>query len=833
MATGMSVYVNIGGRLSPSLARAVAGAKGEVKSLETTLAKVGAGISAPFLAARRHIDATAKRMEKVQRTGQRLSMGVAAPAAFGAASMLKSARERSRVGNDMEGIGDLTKDQRRAAEKRADELAPIYGPAVNLMRATTEITKAGFAFDSALASLPSIAEGARIAGDGMTMAQVGENVGKTIAQFDMSMSSAEKAAQSARRVVDLVSYTANASVASFKDVSEGLKWVGPLAHNLGASIEQTTGMLFTLARKGILGSEAGNVLRSDYVRLARPTKGALAAEKGLGIDRSKFITGGTLTGSGASRALKGLGYDVGSKVLDGMIAAHKGDPLGLENAVANHLFKKMGVTDEQDKQVVRDRVGEGLVPPGTRIDMPGYFKALKEAGASPSQLATIFEGRHISRNTTLLNGDIGGDISEVSSKAPGYTEQAFAKLNQGLDAAMTRWEASWAELSNTLTQAVMPQILSLTQAMTDFTKTLSALNPKILSTGIGLAAAAAAAGPLAFVLGGIGRVAAVALGGAATAVAATATGIVSSFAMIGGGAMLALTRIRAFAAGALVLGSVGGLRAVLVGLATAPFAMIGAGLRGVAAGMWAIVANPVGLVITGIVVALTALGVWIANNASGIATFFKTFGEVFLEGIGGANGPLGTLVGYLRDAATWLGNLLGPIDASGEAWKAWGASVGLAAAQGVNTVVGYIKTLIGWIETLVGWAGKAGSAIASMWSAPKVLPNAPKVAPLAGARALGGPVSYGKPYLVGERGPELFVPGASGNIETNNTLRRLTADGAAAVAGSTTTTTTNHGPVTLSPTFVINGADNPAAVERQIEQYMQRLMAEQRGLLSD
>lgn len=33
-----------------------------------------------------------------------------------------------------------------------------------------------------------------------------------------------------------------------------------------------------------------------------------------------------------------------------------------------------------------------------------------------------------------------------------------------------------------------------------------------------------------------------------------------------------------------------------------------------------------------------------------------------------------------------------------------------------------------------------------------------------GARANGGPVSGGTPFLVGERGPELFVPGSSGNI---------------------------------------------------------------------
>lgn len=31
-------------------------------------------------------------------------------------------------------------------------------------------------------------------------------------------------------------------------------------------------------------------------------------------------------------------------------------------------------------------------------------------------------------------------------------------------------------------------------------------------------------------------------------------------------------------------------------------------------------------------------------------------------------------------------------------------------------------------------------------------------------RAIGGPVSGGRPYLVGERGPELFVPGAGGRV---------------------------------------------------------------------
>jgi hypothetical protein len=40
-------------------------------------------------------------------------------------------------------------------------------------------------------------------------------------------------------------------------------------------------------------------------------------------------------------------------------------------------------------------------------------------------------------------------------------------------------------------------------------------------------------------------------------------------------------------------------------------------------------------------------------------------------------------------------------------------------------------------------------------------------------RASGGPVSPGTPYLVGERGPELFVPGTSGGIMPNNRLGNM------------------------------------------------------------
>lgn len=59
-----------------------------------------------------------------------------------------------------------------------------------------------------------------------------------------------------------------------------------------------------------------------------------------------------------------------------------------------------------------------------------------------------------------------------------------------------------------------------------------------------------------------------------------------------------------------------------------------------------------------------------------------------------------------------------------------------------------------------GYTLPSGAGYAEGFSLPSLLPG----------RANGGPVTGGMPYIVGERGPELFVPGASGSIVPNNQL---------------------------------------------------------------
>lgn len=164
--------------------------------------------------------------------------------------------------------------------------------------------------------------------------------------------------------------------------------------------------------------------------------------------------------------------------------------------------------------------------------------------------------------------------------------------------------------------------------------------------------------------------------------------------------------------------------------------------------------------------------------------------------------------------------------------------MGGVIASGVNLVISGISRLIGFLGTVVSTATAAGSAIKGMFSSgASGGGKAPFVGnSIAGARALGGPVARGKPYLVGERGPELFVPGTTGRIETNGALRRMTDNGTTASA-ETSSGSTASGPVTITNHWEINGADDPRAVVSQIDSWfaelMRQLESEQRGLLSD
>jgi hypothetical protein len=123
---------------------------------------------------------------------------------------------------------------------------------------------------------------------------------------------------------------------------------------------------------------------------------------------------------------------------------------------------------------------------------------------------------------------------------------------------------------------------------------------------------------------------------------------------------------------------------------------------------------------------------------------------------------IGTAFNTVRAAAASVATTL-----SGPFEVAFGTAK--AVISGLARVV---DALAGALYAVVNAANAVASAIRSIPSPPS-LPfrvTIPGTQIGVGGRAAGGPVTGRTPYIVGERGPELFVPGMSGGIVPNHAL---------------------------------------------------------------
>jgi phage-related minor tail protein len=85
----------------------------------------------------------------------------------------------------------------------------------------------------------------------------------------------------------------------------------------------------------------------------------------------------------------------------------------------------------------------------------------------------------------------------------------------------------------------------------------------------------------------------------------------------------------------------------------------------------------------------------------------------------------------------------------------------------INTVFGIIQKIVDFIAYSINGIINLISKIPGVGTVLNTVPG----------RALGGPVEAGQTYMVGEKGPELFVPQNSGTIIPNDTLSNMSSGG--------------------------------------------------------
>jgi len=218
-------------------------------------------------------------------------------------------------------------------------------------------------------------------------------------------------------------------------------------------------------------------------------------------------------------------------------------------------------------------------------------------------------------------------------------------------------------------------------------------------------------------------------------------------------------------------------------------------------------ASPLGLFAIVVGTAVAAFVAFLASTEAGRAKLVE-FGTAALAALK----SVGT---FVVEAVTWFGQLLVSIDTTFTAFgmtvansfasayetvAGWFASVGKLFTEtlpnsvmaGLNLVTEFFTSswtrikdfVMGIVDSIVsafnGFVDTVKRALSALVSAAKAAANAVGLgggggsdAGIAGARASGGPVAAGKKYLVGENGPELFVPGGNGSIIPNGTATQV------------------------------------------------------------
>lgn len=148
--------------------------------------------------------------------------------------------------------------------------------ATEAANAIEELSKAGVSVTDILGGGLDSALDLAAAGT-LDVGQAAEIAATTMNQFHI-------AGSDSARVADVLAAAAGKAQGEVTDIAEALKYVGPVADQMGVSLEETAGSIAYLATQGIQGEQAGTGLRGMLLSLTSPSKVASDTMKQLGIN---------------------------------------------------------------------------------------------------------------------------------------------------------------------------------------------------------------------------------------------------------------------------------------------------------------------------------------------------------------------------------------------------------------------------------------------------------------------------------------------------------------------------------------------------------------------
>ncbi len=332
--------------------------------------------------------------------------------------------------------------------------------------AITAMGKAGVSTKDILGGGLSGALSLAAAGE-LDVSQAAEIAATAMTQFGL-------AGKELPHVADLLAAGAGKAQGSVADLAGALKYVGPVSHGLGVSLEETTGVLAEFASQGIIGEQAGTSLRGMMLALTSPSKAAAKEMDALGIN--------VYDASGHFVGMDGAAGELQSK-LGGLDEASRNAALGV-------LFGNEQITAAR---VLYDGGAKSVQDWTKKVNDTGF--AARQAAMLTNNLSGDLERLGGSLNKVLVeNGSAANGALRSLTKTTDDLVKSFGELPGPVQAGLVKVGAAGAAalLTGGAIMVLIPKVVAAKAAFAELGVTSGKVSGGLSSLGKGAGVAALA-----------------------------------------------------------------------------------------------------------------------------------------------------------------------------------------------------------------------------------------------------------------------------------------------------------------------------------------------------
>lgn len=229
--------------------------------------------------ARKEMKDTKEKSKKTKESIEKMGKGATVAGAAmvgGFVAVVKQAADFEQQMSKVKAISGATGDDFQRLNETARHLGAVTKfTATQAGEGMEYLALAGWKTNDIISAMPGMLDLA--AAGALDLGRAADIVSDTMQAFGLDASTATHAA-------DVFAYAQANANTNVEQMGEAMKYLSPIAHALGWSLEESSAATMSLANSGLKGSIAGQAFASSLTRLAKPTKRMAGLMKKTGME---------------------------------------------------------------------------------------------------------------------------------------------------------------------------------------------------------------------------------------------------------------------------------------------------------------------------------------------------------------------------------------------------------------------------------------------------------------------------------------------------------------------------------------------------------------------